>query len=276
MNDSCDGRCDFDTQYQLNTHPAFRALERFVLGCDFGGTSWTTRAQADRISEPLGLGKGTHLLELGSGSGWPGVYLAGQSHCELTLLDLPLDALRLARGRAVEEEVASTIHAACASGTQLPFSSASFDALSHSDVLCCLPEKREMLEESRRVARAGARMLFYVIVPAEGLGESDMAEAIEYGPPFVATPADYSSMLQDTGWRMLQREAVNDDYLQSLRRMVAGMEADAATFSALMGPDAFRQALHRRKRQVSAVTRGILLRELYLAETDRLCKCTSA
>lgn len=40
-----------------------RELEKQVLGCDFGGTSWTTRIQAEKIPAALGLRKGVSLLE---------------------------------------------------------------------------------------------------------------------------------------------------------------------------------------------------------------------
>jgi cyclopropane fatty-acyl-phospholipid synthase-like methyltransferase len=257
--------CDFAQQYQKNTHPAFRALERSVLGCDYGGTSWTTREQAERIPDLLGLHDGMHMLELGSGAGWPSVFLAGLSQCRLTLLDLPVNALGLACDRARAEGLLYLPGAVSASAAQLPFASSSFDALGHSDVLCCLPEKSEMLYECRRVARPGARMLFYVIAPATNLGKTDMAEAIEAGPPFVDMADDYASMLRACGWHLLQCESIDKQYLQSLRRMTWGLEADAATFDGLMEPGEFPDMLKRRHRQVKAVERGLLVREMYLA-----------
>src|SRR5262245_66672164 len=68
--------CEFERTYALGRAPAVRELERCVLGCDYGGTSWTTRQEADRMIGRLDLRSGVRLLDLGAGSGWPGLYLA--------------------------------------------------------------------------------------------------------------------------------------------------------------------------------------------------------
>jgi hypothetical protein len=68
-------RCDFAHNYERSSLPAVRELEQRVLGCDYGGTSWTTREQADHIAEALELGPGMQLREVGAGSGWPGLWV---------------------------------------------------------------------------------------------------------------------------------------------------------------------------------------------------------
>jgi SAM-dependent methyltransferase len=233
MSDTSPACCclnDFETQYETFKHPVFLELERRVLGSDYGGTSWTTREQADRIPRSLQLDSGTHLLELGAGAGWPAVYLAAQSGCEITLLDLPHNALLRAVERAQSENLRVPLNAICASGSELPFARGSFDALGHSDVLCCLPDKLDMLKECRRVARPGARMLFYVIAPAPGLSDGKLEAAIEAGPPFVDMEDDYIGMLDASRWRLLGYESLTDSYLASLLRMVDEMQSNHGAF----------------------------------------------
>jgi ubiquinone/menaquinone biosynthesis C-methylase UbiE len=258
--------CDFALQYEKNSHPALRTLERSVLGCDYGGTSWTTRNQAEEIAPMLRLDRSSRYLEIGSGSGWPSVYVAARSRCRLTLLDLPMIALRQARERAVSESLERAAWAVSASGAQIPFADASFDALGHSDVLCCLPEKREMLEECRRVVRDGARMLFYVIAPAPGLEGKEAAAATEAGPPYVDLEISYGDLLAQTGWRLLKLESFTEEYRRSLGRMVAGLESGADELTDVMGEDEFPEVLARRRQQRAAVRDGLLVRESYLAQ----------
>jgi hypothetical protein len=43
----------FAANYEMSRLPAMREVEREVLGCDFGGTSWTTGAQATQIAGAL-------------------------------------------------------------------------------------------------------------------------------------------------------------------------------------------------------------------------------
>lgn len=259
--------CYFEQQHEQYTHPAMRALEKRVLGCDFGGTSWTTREQAEQIPGALGLGADSHLLEIGAGTGWPGVYLARQTGCRVTLLDLPVNSLKYALHRARDEQLPGACGAVAASAAALPFKDASFRVITHSDVLCCLPAKLAMLEECRRVVRAGARMLFYVIAPATGLTENALAEACEAGPPFVDLEGDYPSMLAASGWGVVERTGLTADYLGALRRLYDAMQSSPESLGKVFGRAEFEAQLQNRARQISAIERGLLVREMYLAET---------
>ena len=154
---------DFSRDYELGRAAVLRELECCVLGCDYGGTSWTTRVEASRIAELLDLCSGAKLLDVGAGSGWPALFLAQTTGCDATLVDLPLTGLRVAVERAVTDGLAQRCSVVVADGAALPFKDGSFDAVSHSDVLCCLPDKLATLQACRRVARAGAKMAFSVI-----------------------------------------------------------------------------------------------------------------
>jgi protein-L-isoaspartate O-methyltransferase len=104
-------------------------LERSVCGCDYGSTGGTTRLEAERIAQLLELRPGTKLLDLGAGSGWPGLYLGQLTGCDVVMVDLPLAALRIARERAAADGLAQRCEAVVADGAALPFRDASFDAL---------------------------------------------------------------------------------------------------------------------------------------------------
>ena len=80
-----------------------RDLERSVCGRAYGSTSGTTRREAERIAELLELGPAAKLLDLGAGTGWPGLYLARFTGCDVVLVDLPITALRIALERAAAD-----------------------------------------------------------------------------------------------------------------------------------------------------------------------------
>src|SRR5262245_57141614 len=136
-------RCEFDCTYEAGRSPVVRELECCVLGRDYGGTSWTTRDEADRMAEHLALRPGMQLLDIGSGAGWPGLYLAQTTGCEVTLADVPLAGLRVAAERAGADALVDRTRVVAADGAHLPFVDESFDAVSHADVLCCMPAKVE-------------------------------------------------------------------------------------------------------------------------------------
>ena len=256
--------CDFERSYEQARLPAVRELERRVLGSDYGGTSWTTRTQAEQIAAILDLGPGVQLLDVGAGSGWPALFLANSTGCNVMLVDLPFNALRMATERATKDGISHRCRAVAASGAALPFNNDSFDALSHSDVLCCTPEKLPMLRECRRVVRAGGKMLYSVIAPAPSLSESDYKDAIEAGPPFVEVPGDYASLLKESDWAVLELIDVTAEYAASLRILVKNMAAMADAIAAAIGMDEFLEQKQRRETQVAALDRGLLVREIYI------------
>lgn len=243
-----------------------KALERGVLGCDFGGTSWTTKMQADTIPATLSLTAESNLLEIGAGTGWPGVYLAGLTGCDVTLLDIPVNSLNYAMQRAEDDNIFDRCQAVAASGAALPFATATFDAIGHSDVLCCLHEKLEMLKECRRVAHDGGKMLFYVIAPASGLTAPDLDEACNVGPPFVGMPDDYEELLAKSGWKTTSKSDLTNDYLLALRRLAKGLEDASAKLKKVLGSTEFDDQLLHRRQQISAIERGLLVREMYLVQ----------
>jgi ubiquinone/menaquinone biosynthesis C-methylase UbiE len=257
---------DFARDYEIGQAPALRELERCVLGCDYGGTSWTTRQEAERAAKSLGLGAGMRLLDVGAGSGWPGIFLARVSGCEVVLLDVPLVGLRLARDRALADGLAHRCHVVGGSGSALPFADRSFDALSHSDVLCCTPAKAPMLRSCRRVTQHGAKMAFSVIAVAPSLAEPDRRIAVEAGPPFVEAPGEYPAMLAATEWELLEQLDVTAEFKQSLADSLAAMSSRAESLTAAMGAEEFSDRMRRLQAALAAARAGLLKRECYVAQ----------
>ncbi len=127
---------EFDRRYRLGEAPARRRVEQTVLGSDYGATSYTTIDQAAELAERLRLGPGVSLLDLGAGSGWPGLHLATVTGCRVILTDRPEEGLRIARQRAQEDGLADRCGFVRSCGDLLPFRSQVFDAITHTDVFC--------------------------------------------------------------------------------------------------------------------------------------------
>lgn len=246
-----------------------RDLERSVYGCDYGNTSGTTRLEAEQISRLLGLRPAAKLLDLGAGSGWPGLYLAQLTGCEVVLVDLPVAALRIARERAAADGLAERCRAVAADGAALPFQDASFDALNHSDVLCCTPDKPGVLRACRRVARDGSKMAFTIIAVAPSLTDSERRIAIESGPKFVDTANDYAVLLGQSGWCLHERTDLTATLLQSMRVELDGMLARADALGRLFGSDEFSERMKRQRATITAIDRGFLRRGLFVAGAGR-------
>jgi SAM-dependent methyltransferase len=256
---------DFARDYEQGRAGVLRDLECCVLGCAYGGTSWTTKAEASRIAKLLELGSGDKLLDVGAGSGWPALFLAQTTGCDVTLVDLPLTGLRVAQERAGTDGLAMQCRVVVADGSALPFAASSFDAVSHSDVLCCLPAKLATLRACHRVARAGAKMAFSVIAPAPSLSASELEIAIASGPAFVDAPGGYNLMLGQAGWKLIERFDVTEDFALTLRSSIDGMSVRADAITEVVGAEEFAERMKRRRDTLAAVQRGLLTREIFSA-----------
>lgn len=87
---------DYGQRYQTTHESVVLSIEQRVLGSDFGSTGFTTLSQARQLAKLLPLSADKRLLDIGTGCGWPGLYLALESGCTLVATDLPLEGLRRA------------------------------------------------------------------------------------------------------------------------------------------------------------------------------------
>ncbi len=255
--------------YARAQSPVMLSIERSVCGCDYGGTSWTTRAEAEQIAALAGLQPGLRLLDLGAGSGWPGLYLAEMSGCDVALVDLPLAGLRIAAARAGRDRMRGSCWAIVADAAFPPFPDGSFDAISHSDLLCCLRQKRAVLEACRRAIRNEGRMVFTVISVAPGLSPGEYRRAVENGPEFIESETDYPTLLGQTGWAIVDRRDITPDYAASCRRQLQADTERKDALRALIGASEFAERQADWRSKVAAIDDGLLRRELFVATPDR-------
>lgn len=253
----------FGQFYSETNLPVNQRVELAVCGCCYGGVSWATRDEIDEVSAMLDLGPGDRLMDLGAGTGWPGLYLAEASGCDVVLTDLPLEGLVIAAERARSDDLPGAVHLAVADGQSLPCADKSFDALTHSDVLCCLPDKLDVLRECRRVICDDGQMIFSVIYGPQDLDDRSAADLMEAGPPYVASDMSYEDMLAQSGWALKAKIDKTDEYLDSIRsffRVSAESEDELVRAS---GIEDFEMRMNREPLLVECIERRHLLRALY-------------
>jgi SAM-dependent methyltransferase len=265
---ACTGAaCNFERDYEIAQEPLMREIERQVRGSDYGATSWTTREQAEQAAARLGLMPDLRLLELGAGSGWPALFLATLSGCDVVLTDLPLSGLRIARERAASDGLGCRCNVLAADGVALPFADHSFDRIHHADVLCCMERKRELLHECRRVARVAARMEFSVIALVREPHRDDERRLLQRsGPPYPDAGDDYAVLLEETRWAVRERIDVTAEFDRCMGVLLEQSHARRSQLVDLLGEKDYAERLERRTSTRAAVACGLLKREIFTVE----------
>ncbi len=255
----------FSIKYELIKSNLLQQIERSNCGCDYGATSFATRKQVNDLGTMLGLEPGKRLLEIGAGAGWPGLYLAKQTGCDVTLTDLPIEGLRIAKQRAALDNLTGLSTVAVASGSALPFRQGWFDAISHSDVLCCLVDKPSVLRACRDVIHASGKMVFSVILISPGLSRADYQRALEGGPSFMSTQHSYPDLLQNSGWEMIDQVDLSAEFLDTLQVILKNEHRYADDLETLLGKDETLMRLNRTESYINTLEHGLIRRALFHA-----------
>ena len=134
--DERETRADFAERYEMRASlEILDEVEREVIGEAWGANGFTTVAEAEELGRRLDLNPVSRLLDVGSGCGWPGLFLARQTGCEVVVTDLPTEGLDMATRRAKVEGL-NFLGAVASSARHFPFAESSLDAIVHVDVLC--------------------------------------------------------------------------------------------------------------------------------------------
>lgn len=134
--DEAQARAYFSERYAVPSTETLGDIERRVLGEAWGVNGYTTVTEADAIGRVLELGPGQRLLDVGTGRGYPALYLAARTGCAVVGSDLSHEPLLAATRRARREDLHSPARFVVAGGGAQPFRPGSFDAIVLTDVLC--------------------------------------------------------------------------------------------------------------------------------------------
>jgi SAM-dependent methyltransferase len=195
----------YDNVYGDFTGNAEVAVRQETYGEDLGQSSWLTAREWLEFADQLGVGPGSEVLEVGSGSGGPAVYLASTRECRVTGVDINEHGVRNARALADVRDLSDRVRfEAVDAGQPLPFGDGSFDAVVSNDAMCHIANRVAVLREWHRVLRPGGRVLFTDAMVLTGLvSHEELATRSSIGFYLFVPPGQNEAMLRDAGFTVL-------------------------------------------------------------------------
>jgi SAM-dependent methyltransferase len=196
------------------------AVRRETYGEDMGQSSWLTAREWLQFADQLGVAAGSEVLEIGSGSGGPAVYLALARSCRVVGVDINehgvRNASRLAETGGVADRARFQVIDA---GRSLPFPDASFDTVISNDAMCHIEKRLPVLRDWHRVLRPGGRALFTdAMVLTGAVSHEELAIRTSIGFYLVVPPGENERLIQEAGFEMLEAKDVTGNALEVSHR----------------------------------------------------------
>jgi cyclopropane fatty-acyl-phospholipid synthase-like methyltransferase len=195
----------YDNVYGDFGSEAEHAVRREAYGEDLGQSSWLTAAEWLGFADLLEIGPGSEVLEVGSGSGGPAVYLAAARGCRITGVDINPHGVRNARALAESRGVADHTHFETVDARgPLPFSAGRFEAIVSNDAMCHIAGRHAVLRDWHRLLKPGGRALFTDALVVTGpVSHEEIAARRSIGYYLFVPPGSNEAMLREAGFELL-------------------------------------------------------------------------
>jgi cyclopropane fatty-acyl-phospholipid synthase-like methyltransferase len=203
----------YDNVYADFASIAELAVRQEAYGEDLGQSSWLTAREWLEFADQLGVGPGADVLEVGSGSGGPAVYLATARGCRITGVDINEHGVRNARALADSRGLSERVRFDVVDASQpLPFTGECFDAIVSNDAMCHIANRVAVLREWHRVLRPGGRALFTDAMVLTGIvSHEELAARSSIGFYLFVPPGANEAMLRDAGFAVLAVQDVTSN-----------------------------------------------------------------
>jgi SAM-dependent methyltransferase len=195
----------YDNVYGDFASAAEHEVRQETYGEDLGQSSWLTAREWLEFADLLQIDAETEVLEVGSGSGGPAIYLATKRGCRVTGVDINEHGVRNAAALAAAHGLTERVHfqTVDASG-RLPFAEHRFDVVVSNDAMCHLRNRLGVLRDWHRVTRPGGRVLFTDAMVLTGIvSHEELATRSSIGFYLFVPPGTNEAMLREAGFTVL-------------------------------------------------------------------------
>src|SRR5438876_147142 len=120
-----------------------------------------TAEELRRNCDRLGLHSKSKVLDVGSGSGGPAIYISEHVKCRVLGIDINDNGIKNANGLARTRKMEHLVEfRKIDAGAPLPFDNNEFDAILSNDAMAHIPRRAQLLKDWFRILKPGSRILY--------------------------------------------------------------------------------------------------------------------
>ena len=222
----------YDTNYGNFDTELYSEIRREAFGEDIGQNSWLTADEQDRFLSWLDLSPGKVLLDVACGAGGPALRIAAKTGCSVVGIDVHEQAVSTACSLAIQRGLSKRVEFRVVDAAQqLPFSEASFDAITCIDAVNHFSDRPRVIAEWARLLMPGGRLLFTDPITLTGpLTNTEVAVRSSAGV-YLFVPHGYDEgVIAQCGLQLLECE----DVTANMAKVAEARGAARASRSALL------------------------------------------
>jgi cyclopropane fatty-acyl-phospholipid synthase-like methyltransferase len=219
----------------------YAQIRREAFGEDIGQNSWLTSDEQDRFFEWLDLSPEKVLLDVACGAGGPALRIAAATGCSVVGIDVHEQAVMTASSLATQRGLAERAEFRTIDATRsLPFSDASFDAITCIDAINHFSDRPRVVAEWSRLLKVGGRLLFTDPITLTGpLTNAEVAVRSSAGV-YVFVPHGYDeSVIAQCGLRLLLCEDVTANMAKVAKARRTARVSKGAVLREIEGEQAY-------------------------------------
>jgi SAM-dependent methyltransferase len=215
----------YDANYGNFQTELYAQIRQEVFGEDIGQNSWLTSDEQDKFLEWLELSPRKTLLDVACGAGGPALRIAATTGCSIVGIDVHEQAVATASSLATQRGLAERAEFRSADATgPLPFSDASFDAITCIDAINHFSDRPCVIAEWARLLKLGGRLLFTDPITLTGPLTNAEAAVRSSAGSYLFVPHGYDErVIAQCGLQLL----VCEDDISAVDSSVAGCWRDA-------------------------------------------------
>jgi cyclopropane fatty-acyl-phospholipid synthase-like methyltransferase len=209
----------YDT-YKNYSEDLYREIRKETYGEDIGQTSWLTADEYRNFFSLMGLSANKKVLEVGSGSGGPAVFMVKETGCQLTGVDINENGIVNSQKLAAENGLSNKMEFMVAdASSSLPFADETFDVIVSIDSINHFKAREKVFKEFNRLLKTGGRLLFTDAVVITGiLTNEEIAIRSSLGFFLFVPKGENERLLNEAGFRDIVVKDVTDNIISTSRR----------------------------------------------------------